>query len=130
MVKNYVPVGNEKFHQYGNDIHQGEVGYVTFVAHAYNYDNAKRITDKFNELINENYQLKKEIDTVNREYNELLKDTQNLISVDMDLNHDLKNERLRLWRLKNHLKNIGWQEEFIDDIINNTYNTLEINHDD
>lgn len=127
MVKmNYVPRDNEKFHQYGNTIHQGELGYITFVAHAYNDENAKRITDKFNELINENIQLKKEIDTVNQEYNELLKDTQDLISMDKDLNRDLKNERLRLWRLRNHLKLIGWNEEFIDDIINNTYNTLEI----
>lgn len=127
MVKmKYVPRDNEKFHQYGNEIHQGELGYITFVSFAYNDENAKRITDKFNELINENIQLKKEIDTVNQEYNELLKDTQDLISMDKDLNRDLKNERLRLWRLRNHLKLIGWNEEFIDDIINNTYNTLEI----
>ena len=123
---NYVPRDNEKFHQYGNEIHQGELGYITFIAFAYNDENAKRITVKFNELINENIQLKKEIDTVNQEYNELLKDTQDLISMDKDLNRDLKNERLRLWRLRNHLKLIGWNEEFIDDIINNTYNTLEI----
>ena len=47
-----------------------------------------------------------------------------------ELKKELAHERLMSWRLTNHLKNIGWQEEFIDDIINNTYNTLEINHDE
>lgn len=88
--------GHDEFHQYGNDIRQGDVGYVTFIAHAYNNDNAKLITDKLNELLQENKGLKKE----------------------------LKDEKLKSWRIINHLKTIGWNEEYILGIMDNNYGDL------
>lgn len=62
---------HDEFHQYGNDIRQGDVGYVTFIAHAYNNDNAKLITDKLNELLQENKELKKELKKLKSEINML-----------------------------------------------------------
>ena len=126
-----IPRDND-FHQYGSDIHQGDLGYITFVAHAYNDDNAKRITDKLNELNEENITLKKElyplkqfaddngINNINTAFRDCWNDNVELVEMNLELNEKLKNERLKLWRLVNHLKLIGWNEEFINDIMNNT----------
>lgn len=130
MVKKFVPNDNEKFHHHGNDVYQGQVGYITFIAHAYNAKSAKRITDKFNELITEIKRLQKENDTLRRDYNDCYNDNRELLDMEIGLNTSLKDERLKLWRLKNHLKLIGWSEEFIQDITDNTFHTLEIKHED
>lgn len=45
------------------------------------------------------------------------------------LKKELASEKLKKWRLINHLKNIGWQETYIHDITDNTWNTLDINFD-
>lgn len=42
-----------------------------------------------------------------------------------ELKKELAHERLMSWRLTNHLKNIGFKEEVIKDVMENTYTTLE-----
>ena len=42
-----------------------------------------------------------------------------------ELKKELAHERLMSWRLTNHLKNIGFKEEFIKDVMENNYTTLE-----
>lgn len=141
---------HKDFHQYASDIHQGELGAITFVAHAYDSDNAKRITDKLNELNEENITLKKElyplkqfaedngINNINTAFSDCWNDNVELIEMNTEMNEDikklkgiikklntdLKDERLKSWRLVNHLKLIGWNEEFIKSIMNNDMEIL------